>query len=214
MNSTAEIIGRNIKAARKVAGISQTELAKRIGKSLRTVQGYESGETEPSIAMIHEIAKALGVTSSSLMGYERSGVRIKSYDDVLVALLEICELKELRMEIEVKRPPHFEEVSCSLKFYGQDHTAKFNSDLCIFLEELRDKRREYEGYWIDRESYDRWVDHALAYRADMPVTKRERPVLTREEELQFKKESINRELEAIQRAKEKAAGQSGDQKES
>ena len=69
MNSTAEIIGRNIKAARKVAGISQTELAKRIGKSLRTVQGYESGETEPSIAMIHEIAKALGVNRNTLAAY-------------------------------------------------------------------------------------------------------------------------------------------------
>ena len=138
MSSSAVKIGLNIKAARKEAGLSQSELAQKIGKSLRTVQGYESGETGPSITMIHEIAKALGVTSTSIMGYERSGIQLKTFDDIMVALLELSEISEINMEIDVKKPPHYDEWSCTLKFNGADREAPYNADLCLFLEELRD----------------------------------------------------------------------------
>ena len=52
-------IGLRIRTARKNKGLNQTELAKLLGKSLRTIQKYESGEIEVSIAMINEIAKVL-----------------------------------------------------------------------------------------------------------------------------------------------------------
>ena len=63
-------IGQRIRAARKQKGINQTELANLLGKSLRTIQKYESGEIEVSIAMINELAKALDTTSTFLIGYE------------------------------------------------------------------------------------------------------------------------------------------------
>lgn len=50
-------IGLRIRTARKEKGINQTELANLLGKSLRTIQKYESGEIEVSIAMLNEIAK-------------------------------------------------------------------------------------------------------------------------------------------------------------
>ena len=50
MNSNPAEIGERIKSARKAAGLSQTELATRLNKTLRTIQKYESGEIEPSIA--------------------------------------------------------------------------------------------------------------------------------------------------------------------
>ena len=59
MNKNPAEIGERIKAARKAAGLSQTELANRLSKTLRTVQKYESGEIEPSIAIINAMAKEL-----------------------------------------------------------------------------------------------------------------------------------------------------------
>ena len=56
MNKNPAEIGERIKAARKAAGLSQTELANRLSKTLRTVQKYESGEIEPSIAIINAMA--------------------------------------------------------------------------------------------------------------------------------------------------------------
>ena len=49
MHSNPAEIGERIKAARKAAHLSQTELAQRLDKTMRTVQKYESGEIEPSI---------------------------------------------------------------------------------------------------------------------------------------------------------------------
>ena len=39
-------IGLRIRTARKEKGINQTELANLLGKSLRTIQKYESGESK------------------------------------------------------------------------------------------------------------------------------------------------------------------------
>ena len=53
MNSQKAEIGLRIKEARKALNMSQTELANHLEKTLRTVQKYESGEIEPSIAMVN-----------------------------------------------------------------------------------------------------------------------------------------------------------------
>ena len=45
MNLTNEQIGQRIKEVRTEKNITQTQLAKFLGKSLRTVQSYESGES-------------------------------------------------------------------------------------------------------------------------------------------------------------------------
>ena len=71
-------IGQRIRAARKQKGINQTELANLLGKSLRTIQKYESGEIEVSIAMINELAKVLDTTSTFLIGYEHDEKNILS----------------------------------------------------------------------------------------------------------------------------------------
>ena len=55
----------------KKKGINQTELANLLGKLLRTIQKYESGEIEVSIAMLaNEIAKVLGWRITYLIGYD------------------------------------------------------------------------------------------------------------------------------------------------
>ena len=48
-------IGKRIRALRKRKGYNQQELANIIGKSLRTVQKYESGEIEVSIAVVNQL---------------------------------------------------------------------------------------------------------------------------------------------------------------
>ena len=52
-------IGQRIKQLRKRKGLNQTELAQMLKKSLRTVQKYETGEIEVSIAVVNQIADLL-----------------------------------------------------------------------------------------------------------------------------------------------------------
>ena len=61
-------IGTRIREARKAVKLTQTDLANKINKQLRTVQKYESGEIAPSIEVINEISTVLNVSPNVLIG--------------------------------------------------------------------------------------------------------------------------------------------------
>ena len=89
MHSNPAEIGERIKAARKAARLSQTELAQRLDKTMRTVQKYESGEIEPSIAMINAIAKILNISPADLIGYQKPEIQLDSLCAVSYTHLDV-----------------------------------------------------------------------------------------------------------------------------
>lgn len=62
-----------IRAARKAAGMTQEELARALGINRATLSRYESGAIDPPSSQIPRIAKAVGVSTASLMGWEETG---------------------------------------------------------------------------------------------------------------------------------------------
>jgi transcriptional regulator with XRE-family HTH domain len=54
-------------AARRAAGISQVELAKRLGRRQQFVSKFESGERRLDVVEFADIGRALGVDLSSLI---------------------------------------------------------------------------------------------------------------------------------------------------
>lgn len=56
-----------IKDMRKKAGITQTELAKKLGIAQSAVSAWESGEKSPRTAKLMEIAAALNCTVDDLL---------------------------------------------------------------------------------------------------------------------------------------------------
>ena len=190
MNTTPSDIGTRIRDARKAAGMSQTVLGQHLNKTLRTIQKYESGEIEPSIATINELAKILHVSSAELMGYKRQEIRLESFADVLEALNELNGKAGIRFNIDVKRPPNAEGWTCSLTFDGNDQTAEHNADLCLFLERFAEERERVETYWTDQAYFDRWFDQELAYYAGVKLPDKEQEDLTPEERLKRRNELI------------------------
>ena len=156
-------IGQRIRAARKQKGINQTELAALLGKSLRTVQKYESGEIEVSIATINELAKVLDTTSTYLIGYEHDEKNIRSLSDIMDFLFKLDRVKGLNFHIDVKRPPHYDEWECSITFNGKDKSADFNADMCLFLEEFAEYREQYHNGGMNSQRYKELQDKDLAY---------------------------------------------------
>ena len=53
-----------LREARSAAGITQTELARRVGVTQPMVAAYESGTREPTVATVRRMAWALGQTVS------------------------------------------------------------------------------------------------------------------------------------------------------
>ena len=80
--STKDVIAANLRTLRKVRGLSQPELAARVGISPRTIARLEAAQVaDPSINHVRDLARALGVT---------------------VDLLSECALEPLTIAVPVK----------------------------------------------------------------------------------------------------------------
>lgn len=167
--SEVSTIGERIKALRKKRGYNQKELADLLGKSLRTVQKYESGEIEVSIAMVNELAKILDTTSTYLLGHQTGDFKFDCLSDVMECLFQLEKISGLHFSIETKRPPHHDGWQCSITFDGKDKSADQNADICLFLEEWQNNRESFQDYMISKEAYENWKDKTLAYYASQGV---------------------------------------------
>jgi transcriptional regulator with XRE-family HTH domain len=183
MNSSDNAaIGLRIRTLRKRKGYNQQELADILGKSLRTVQKYESGEIEVSIAMANQLAKVLDTTPTFLFGYETEITPIRSLADVVNFLFHIEQVNGLDFGIDVKRPPRSKEWQCSITFNGKAD-ADFNADLCLFLEDWEGQRDNLRTYGTTQEQYREWKTKTLAYYASTAVECKEPEELDPEEQV-------------------------------
>lgn len=194
MNETDTIIiGQRIRQFRKEKGLSQTELAEKIGKSLRTIQKYEKGEIEVAISVISDIAAVLDVSSSEILGYQSGVDDICRLSDIMDFLFKLENVKNLDFRIDIKKPPHSEQWECSISFNGQQG-AEYNPDLCLFLERWAEERENFRTYFSSLESYSRWKAETLAYYAQSELETEEPLALDFETLLKKRKEYLEAEL--------------------
>jgi len=59
--------GKNVRALRAEAGLSQDEFADKVGVHRTYMSGIERGVRAPTIIVVEKIAKALGVTPGALL---------------------------------------------------------------------------------------------------------------------------------------------------
>lgn len=166
-------IGQRIKLLRKQKGWSQTELADLMGKSLRTVQKYETGEIEVSIAIVNQLAGIFECTPTYLLGYEVKKSPIQNLSDIMNLLFQLELISDLSFDIDVKRPPRSDDWQCAIQFNGKNADAKYNADMCLFLEQWEEYRDNFRTYGISKEKYLAWQERTLAYYAASSVDKKE-----------------------------------------
>ena len=63
-------LGRMIADTRRDLGLTQRELANKVGVTAQAVSKWERGSSCPDIAILDEIAESLGVSVSELLGVE------------------------------------------------------------------------------------------------------------------------------------------------
>lgn len=69
----------NLKIARERKGLSQKEVADRIGVAKSTYSLYESGNREPNVQTIKKISDALNVSADDLLGLTVNPVTIAAH---------------------------------------------------------------------------------------------------------------------------------------
>ncbi len=67
------MIGANIQSRRKMIGLTQEQVAERLGVSRQTVTKWETGESTPDLANAGALAEALDVSLDALVGYDPQG---------------------------------------------------------------------------------------------------------------------------------------------
>ena len=83
------MIGKRIKSARESVGLSQTDLAKKVGISKQTLYKYETGiVTNIPSDKIESISHAIHVTPAYLMGWTGSDPDIFTYTPREQTLIE------------------------------------------------------------------------------------------------------------------------------
>lgn len=101
------MIGEQIKAARKAKGVSQEELAVRLGVVRQTVSKWENGMSVPDADVLIKIAELLDVPVSQLLGIEPESGSVQDMAGELARLNKELAAKiqkeKLRAELDKKR---------------------------------------------------------------------------------------------------------------
>ena len=112
----------NLKTIRSEAGLTQEELAKKIGISQKTVSSWETGRTFPTMGDVISLCRTLNCTMERLTGTKIHDIGDISFEDILVKLrsLSLRELLDLRAAVEdaisnIKRLEQIEKEISSLK---------------------------------------------------------------------------------------------------
>lgn len=191
-------VSKGIKYWRTRKGLTQAELARIIGKSVRQLQFYESGSTYPSSDILNAIADALDVEISALSTplSDAGTIEPPNLGNVFVQISRLLDYEELGCSIEYSEQ---DDLSYSVKFSPKSTHAH---ELGWFLEHLVAKRSEFDSYLIDRGEYERWIDVMNELYKGFPLTLKDRPPMTKLQELEFQKRKIDEEIAAWQRQRD------------
>ena len=71
--SIVDIIARKLEYYRRVAGLTQLELAEEIGESPTMIADFENGRELPTFETVVRFAHIFGVTTDQLLGHQVLG---------------------------------------------------------------------------------------------------------------------------------------------
>lgn len=165
-------IGERIQKSRKAKGLSQTELAQSIDKTLRTIQKYESGEIEVSISTINQISKILDVSPAYLVGYDKGKIRLDTLADILAYIFELDNIAGINFDIVSKHAGRDGVFESTIVFKGDDQSAPLNVTICQALEQFQLRRLERETYFKTNAGVKMWEDLSLADFSSIPLTQK------------------------------------------
>ena len=106
-------LAQNIRDYRKNLGLTQEQLAERLGITLGTVSKWERGGSEPDLGFIMDLAELFHVSVDALIGFSMRGANADEEDDRIEELVNKVSFEELEAECEnalKKFPNHFRTV--------------------------------------------------------------------------------------------------------
>ncbi|MGZ2372060.1 helix-turn-helix domain-containing protein [Ancylomarina sp. YFZ004] len=120
-----EKLAQGVKELRKRKGLSQEDLAKESGLSLRTVQRVENGESEPTGETLKRISSVLNITPDELIYWDSDKETLRKTVKTRYEYLHIYNNKLLLTKTE--------EVSDLVEDYGKSVSNIFKTLMVFFI---------------------------------------------------------------------------------
>ena len=143
------LIGDVIRKYRKQAGITQEEMARRLGVTTPAVNKWENNNTQPDITLLAPIARLLGITTDTLLSYRES----LSPEEIAAFV------KKLDQDLETRE---YGEVFANVKKMLEEYP---NCDQLIWQAAVILQARRNLNHVPDKEKYDDmiygWLERCL-----------------------------------------------------
>ncbi len=115
-------LAENIRDHRKRLGLTQEQLAERLGITLGAVSKWERGSSEPDLSYIMDLAELFHVSVDALIGFIMRGADADSEADRIEALANVVPIRKIAEEYDqalIKFPNHFRIVCEAALVYQQ-----------------------------------------------------------------------------------------------
>lgn len=111
----------NIRSYRKNLGLTQEQLAERLGITLGTISKWERGSSEPDLSYIMDLAELFHVSVDALIGFSMRGRDADTEADRIEGLVNAKSIWEVAEEYEraLKKFPNHFRIVCSAAFLFQ-----------------------------------------------------------------------------------------------
>lgn len=99
-----EHFNENLRWAREQKGLSQKDVAEKIGVAKSTYSLYESGNREPNVQTIKKISDVLGVSADELLGIDAPPITLAAhFDGDEYTEDELAEIRQFAEFVKSKR---------------------------------------------------------------------------------------------------------------
>ena len=136
MTDNDKSVSEKIKYYRKLAKMSQEELATASGINVSTIKKYECGFRNPKPNQLAKIASALGISNNALLSYE-----VASVSDIISLLIKLDQQTQMQIAGDQDASGNFIPDSISLTFADQD----INNALALYLKYKEERNTQQDS---------------------------------------------------------------------
>ena len=99
--NVAELLGRRIRALRKLKNLTQERLGERSGINYKHLGAIERGEENPSLSVLQKIAKGLGVEIPELFSFQHEETDSTKLRRMIFDLVKDKKVERLQLILKI-----------------------------------------------------------------------------------------------------------------
>jgi len=150
-------IGNKIKTARTNAGISQRNMATKLGLSYSTYSNYENGYSEPPMEVLIQLCDILGISIEQLLEFKispSSKSSLRTFAELLAIIIDLD-----RRGLSIQGTTTYSQESNRLMAHLTLDIA--NAQLATFIPDWNKVNEELASGLMAEDEYKMWLEDTL-----------------------------------------------------